>query len=43
MLGRSAYRGILQFGVDPVGIVIVDVFSEKAPKVVLIQDDHVIE
>jgi hypothetical protein len=42
-LGGSAHRRILQFGVDSVGIVIVDVFSEKAPKVLLVQDDHVIQ
>jgi hypothetical protein len=29
--------------VDSVGAVIVDVFAEDASKVVLVQDDHVIE
>jgi hypothetical protein len=29
--------------VDTVGVVVVDVFPEKASKVVLVQDDHVIE
>jgi hypothetical protein len=33
----------LQLGVDAVCVVVVDVFSEKSPKVVLVQDDHVIE
>jgi len=28
---------------DSVGIVIVDVFAEKASKVSLVQDDHVIQ
>ena len=41
--GSSAYRGILQFGVNSVGVVIVDVFAEESSKVVLVQDDHVIE
>jgi len=43
MLGGSANRRILQLGVDSVGIVVVDVFAEEASKVVLVQDDHVIE
>jgi len=43
MFGGSAHRGILQFGVDSVGIVIVDVFAEAASKGVFVQDDHVIE
>jgi hypothetical protein len=29
--------------VDTVGVAVVDVFLEKASKVVLMQDDHVIE
>jgi len=28
MLSGSAHRGILQFGVDSVGVVVVDVFTE---------------
>jgi hypothetical protein len=43
MLGGSAYRGILQFGVDAVVVVVIDIFAEKASKVVLVQVDHVIE
>jgi hypothetical protein len=42
MLGGSAYRGILQFGVDAVVVVVIDIFAEKASKGVLVQDDHVI-
>jgi hypothetical protein len=29
--------------VDSVGVVVVDVFAEKLSKVVLVQDDHVIQ
>jgi hypothetical protein len=29
--------------VDSIGVVVVDVFSEKAMKVLLVQNDHVIE
>ena len=43
MLGGSAYRGIMQFGVDADVVVVIDIFAEKASKVVLVQDDHVIE
>jgi hypothetical protein len=43
MLGGSAHRRILQLGVDSVSVVVVNVFAEKASKVVLVQDDHVIE
>jgi hypothetical protein len=42
-LGGSAHRRILEFGVNPVCVVVVDVFPEKASKMVLVQDDHVIE
>jgi hypothetical protein len=30
VLGGSAHRGVLQCGVDSVGVVIVDVFAEEA-------------
>ncbi len=43
MLGGAAHRRILQLGVDAACVVVVDVFSEKSLKVVLVQDDHVIE
>ena len=43
MLGGSAYRRILQLGVDSVVVVVIDIFPKKASKVVLVQDDHVIE
>ena len=43
MLGGTARRRILQLGVDAVCVVVVNVFAEKASKVVLVQDDHVIE
>jgi hypothetical protein len=33
----------LQLGVDAVCVVIVDVFSKKSLKVILVQDDHVME
>ena len=43
MLGGSAYRRILQLGVDSVVVVVIDIFPKKASKVVLVQDDHVIQ
>jgi hypothetical protein len=43
MLGGSARRRILQLGVDAVVVVVIDIFPKKASKVVLVQDDHVIE
>ena len=43
MLGASAHRRILQLGVDSVGVVVVDVFAEEVSKMILIQDDHVIQ
>jgi hypothetical protein len=43
MLGGSAHRRILQLGVDSVVVVVIDIFTEKASKVVLVQDNHVIE
>jgi len=43
MLGGTAHRRILQLGVDSVGVVVVDVLAEQVSKVVLIQDDHVIQ
>jgi hypothetical protein len=33
MLGGPAYRRILQLGVDSVGVVVVDQFSEEVSKV----------
>jgi hypothetical protein len=33
----------LQRGADSIGIVVVDVFAEKAMKVLLVQNHHVIE
>lgn len=43
MLSGSAIRCILQLSVDAIGVVVVNVFAEKASKVVLVRDDHVIE
>ena len=43
MLGGSPDRRISQPSVDSVGVVVVDVLAKKLPKMVLIQDDHVIE
>jgi len=39
MLGGSAYRRILKLGVDSVVVVVIDVFVEEMPKVVLVLDD----
>ena len=33
----------MQLGVDAVGVVVVDVIAEEASKVVLVQDDNVIQ
>jgi hypothetical protein len=43
MLGRAPDRRITKQSVDSVGVVVVDVLAEKLPKVVLVQDDHVIQ
>jgi len=43
MLGESADRRIPKLSADAVGVVVVDVFAEKASKVSLVQDDHVIQ
>ena len=43
VLGGSDHRGILQLSVDSVGVVVIDVFAEKASKVVFVQGDHVIQ
>jgi hypothetical protein len=43
MFGGAAHRPILQLGVDTVCVVVVDVFSEKSLKVVLVQDDYAIQ
>ncbi len=43
MLGGSAHRRILQLRVDPISVVVLDVFSQETLEVLLVQDDHVIE
>ena len=43
VLGGAPHRGIPKLCVDPVGVVVFDVFAEQASKVVLVHDDHVIE
>ena len=43
MFGWSAHRRIPQLSVDSIGVVIVDVLSEKALQVFLIHHDHMIE
>jgi hypothetical protein len=43
MLGGSPDRRITKLSVDSVGVVVVDVFAKKLPKMVLVQDDHVIQ
>ncbi len=43
MLGGSPDRRISQLSVDSVSVVVVDVLAEKLSKVVLVQDDHVIQ
>ena len=30
VFGRSTFRGIVELGVDSIGIIVVDVFAEKA-------------
>ena len=43
VLSGSPDRRISQLSVDSVGVVVVDVLAEKLSKVVLVQDDHVIQ
>jgi hypothetical protein len=43
MLGGSPDRRVTKLSVDSVGVVVVDVFAKKFSKVVLVQDDHVIQ
>jgi hypothetical protein len=43
MLGGSPDRRITHLSVDSVGVVVVDVLAKKLSKVVLVQDDHVIQ
>ena len=43
MLSESPDRRISQLSVDSVGVVVVDVFAKKLSKMVLVQDDHVIQ
>ncbi len=42
-LAWPTHGRISQASVDSVGVVVVDVFAEEVSKVVLIQDDHVVE
>ncbi len=42
-LGESPDRRNSQQRVDSGGVEVVDAFAEKLPKVVLVQDDHVIQ
>jgi hypothetical protein len=43
ILGPAAIRRVAEGGVDPLAVVVVDVFAEKALEVPLVQHDHMIE
>ena len=43
VLGASPDRGIPKPSVDSIFVVVVDVFAQQASKVVLVQNDYVIE
>ena len=42
-LSRPALRRISQLRMDSIGVVVVNVLAEQVSKMVLVQDDHVIE